>query len=672
MDRLPDELLLHIISFLDSAPLCNLSLASTHFLRLARDSHLWKHLCFAHSATEQRRRRLASSPPSTLDPLLADLIRTTNLLESGLDVGVTNNDMPSADTQHGVSRGMREKALLANWDPSYSAEPVDWYKEFVDRHAEVKLRWFEHVGSPNAGEDVRGEATGVGILFGADGHADRLVAPMDDGSVRIWDARAQSDNQGRCIARSELGLLSAKGADLDRHTRMEQSRSIMTDTGAVECVSIDSTLQRGYFAVQNTLNEVDLHTLHVVARTPFPFPITALSAAHHSIPLTIGTNWTLHLHDPRKPPVVLSPSHCELISGSGTDTSFARHLGTASGHVSLAQPGALSILHLPPEWARDANGDIWVAGRFTSMLNFDRRFFPRLRGTVHSGARLSCLTALPFPFIPQQLRLGRPYTFPTLLREARERRGYTILATGEYKGKGSVELYALSDDPAHGFNSSDARTMAGHAQKTAVCYQNRQTASRSKVLSATTHGTRIVFADADGVVKWVERDASTPVREVNVNHFDASGELAPLAQRELQRADTHTQSGNGERMLVNPHVRTQANGEDIVQKILSTTTNTTTASSIGQDNLVLWTSDGKLGALAFGMPPFEQDVWMDALERLDDADGGAVAAAAAAAAEEETKKKQRDKETIYSGEMRRALEMQARELRWLRGYGLGG
>jgi hypothetical protein len=87
-----------------------------------------------------------------------------------------------------------------------------------------------------------------------------------------------------------------------------------------------------------------------------------------------------------------------------------------------------------------------------------------------------------------------------------------------------------------------------------------------------------------------------------------------------------------------------------VQKILNTTKSaaTTQDSLLGQDNLVIWTGDGKLGMIGFGGDgPFDADVFEDAVEEQE-----------------------RGREREYGVEMRRALEQQARELRWLRGYGL--
>ena len=579
-----------------------------------------------------------------IDPRLEELIRAADALSNTFDTSVHDPDAPSADVQQARNKEKRKQVLIANWDPSYPDEKVNWYQDFIQRHSEQRISWFQDAGSEGREEEeVRREATGAGVLFDQDGMADKLVAPLDDGSISIWDACASSERQGRIIGKSNVGLLPNKGSDLDYDTRLSQSHAIMTETGAVECVSIDSKLKKGFFAVQNVLNEVDLNTLKVVSRTPYPFPITALSEAHHRTPLTVGTNWTIHLHDTRKPPVAPSSVRCELIAGS-TDTSFSRlETGDFGGHVSLSQPGALSVLHLPTTREWDGNGDIWVGGRFTSMLNFDRRFFPRLRGTVHSGARLSCMTAIPHPFLPQDLRLGRPYSSPALLREAKSLPGHTLITAGEYKGKGSLELYGLSSEPTRSINSSDSRTTRNNM----AYYQNRQTASSSKLLAVAPHGTRLVFSDGDGNLKWVERDGSTPVRQFNINDF----------QRQ-----SSTSSSASQHHLVNPQPNIEAGWGDIVQKILPTVNrsllspySSSEQSSLGQDNLILWTGDGKLGMLGFGRePPFSLDVFEDALEEQR---GGGDAG-----------EKVRERE--YSAEMRRALELQARELRWLRGYGL--
>ncbi|KAF2450866.1 hypothetical protein P171DRAFT_378270 [Karstenula rhodostoma CBS 690.94] len=619
MHHLPDELVLHIICYLEPEELVNLQHVSRQFLRLSRDNKLWRNLCFEHSAAERRRRRLLPTT-ADVDPRLAELIRAANEVASAFPLSVHDPTAPSADVQVQRNVGRKRAALLANWDPSYPGEKVNFYQEFIQRHAPHELRWFQEARHGLREEGLRHEATGAGILYGEGGLAEKLVAPLEDGSVCVWDASAREGRLGCVVARSAVGLLPGKGSDLDMDTRLRQSRAAMTETGAVECVSVDSRAGKAFFAVQNIMNEVDLNTLQVVSRAPYPFPITALSEARHPTPLTVGTNWTLHLHDTRKPPSIpasASPpsSRCELIAGAPSSVPFSRlKTGDVGAHVSLAQPGALSIAHLPTAREWDANGDIWVAGRFTSLLNFDRRFFPRLRGTVHSGARLSCLSALPFPFVSRSSSSSSPVNT-----------GYTLAAAGEYKGKGSLELYGLSPDPEKGVNSSDSRT----TRNSSACYQNRQTASASKLLSVAPHGTRLVFSDGDGGVKWVERDACAPVRALNIN-------------TDIEKADT----ARGESI--------DAGEGDIVQKILPTVEASLHAARpevpLGQDNLVLWTGDGRLGLLGFGQPAEEE--WKDAVEEWG----------------EETVERGRERE--YGVRMREALEMQAREMRWLRGYGL--
>lgn len=635
---------------LEPPELVNLQHVSRRFLNLSRDNKLWKQLCFTHSYTERRRRRLEitfpSSPPADSDPRLAELIEAANNLADSFDITVHNPRAPGAEAQLNRNRERRRAALLANWDPSAVGEQVNWYQEFVQRHAPVRVSWFQGAGSGwdeerqrvDEDEGGRREATGAGILYDGHGQAEKLIAPLDDGSIAIWDAAAHSSNLGHRVAKSEPGLLSHRGPELDRATRLSQSQAIMTETGAVHCVSIDSARQRAFFAVQNTLNEVDLHTLQCVSRTPFPFPVTALSEAHHDVPLTVGTNWTLHLHDTRKPPDMAPQCTPTFPSAAATAPSFSRlDTGDFAGHVALSQPGALSIVHTPPSLAC-GNGNIWVSGRFTSLLNYDRRFFPRLRGTLHSGARISSLSLLPTPYIPSSLRLGLPYTPPSSLLAARSTAGMTLLAAGEYKGKGSLELYSLSPEPGAGVNSSDSRTTSNGR----AVYQNRQTAGAAKLLSACGQGTRVVVSDGEGVVKWVERDGRTPVRQFSMSDLDAGT----------------VHGGEGDDGLVRLG---RERGGDIVQQILPTQSlspsvpSAPSAPSPGPPNLILWTGEGRLGLLGYGRDElFSLDTFSDALEQQVDGDWV------------DTRALERE----YGLEMRRALEQQAREVRWLRGYGL--
>ncbi|KAF2273380.1 uncharacterized protein EI97DRAFT_404197 [Westerdykella ornata] len=617
MDNLPAEILLLIAQYLEPHELANIQLVSKYWYNVFRDNEIWKRLCF-----EGRPRR---QHDIGLDQRLAELARAAERLirETSTFLQDVNNTTAVTGTEWNETRLRR--TLLANWDPTYPQEDVSFYHEYIQRHAPHTISWFQESRYGHEDDRLHHEATGAGILYDQ-GLADKLVAPMEDGSIAIWEASASHSRQGTIIAKGAIGLLPNRGSDLDYATRLRQSQAIMSETGTIECVSIDNVRRRGFFAVQNVLNEVDLATLQVVSRTPYPFPITALSEAHHSTPLTVGTNWTIHLHDTRSPPVQSRAVRTELIGGNPASSCSNLQTRDFGDHVSLSQPGALSILHLPTAREWDGNGDIWVGGRFTSMLNFDRRFFPRLRGTVHSGARLSCLNSIPFSLITYDVRSSRPFASLSLIDQWKELSGHTLIAAGEYKGKGSLELYNLSSDPARSINSSDSRT----TQNRDACYQNRQTASRSKLLSVAPHGTRLVFSDGDGNLKWVERDGSTGVRQLNIN------EKAP-----------DTRAGH------NGTVEQESG--DIVQKILPTvharqkTDHSNTP--FGKDNLIIWTGEGRLGMVGFGQRGFD-------ISEMEDQAREAEA--------EELRKKERE----YGGEMRRALEHQARELRWMRGYGL--
>ncbi|CAI6339703.1 unnamed protein product [Periconia digitata] len=662
MIPLPNEIILQIITYLEPEEVVNLQHVSRRLLELSRDDNIWKQLCFEHSIGERRRRRRLQSPPDT-DPHLAELIRAANNVSGSFPTQAfaLNALDPDASTHRSASK--RRAALLANWDPTYVGEKVNFYEEFIQRHAPHSMRWLQEAKYGHEDDGLRREATGAGVLYGEDGVADKLIAPLEDGSISIYDVPGNTEREGKMIARTEIGLLADRGSDLDQDTRLNQSQTIMTETGAVECVSVDSGQKKAFFAVQNVLNEVDLNTLQVISRTTYPFAITALSESRHPTPMTVGTNWTLHLHDTRKPAVAQAEVKCELIGGPTTDSFSRLYRDEFGGHVSLTQPGPLSILHLPTTRESDGNGDIWVGGRFTSFLNFDRRFFPRIHGTVHSGARLSCLTALPHPFIPHELRQQRPSTSTaSLLHEAKAAPGYTLIAAGEYKGKGSLELYGLSSEP------------------TRTCYQNRQTASSSKLLSVAAHGTRLVFSDGDGNLKWVERDASTPVRHFNIND-PVPNDPPPPPPSSIASSTPTSPPGI---QLLNPAASSSAvfdtplSSGDIVQKIIPTlspslhhynTQRSRDASALGQDNLLIWTGDGRLGVVGFGRG---DDVFQDAVEHLEDVAEEAMrdGEGSGSRGRERERESLRERERAFEAQMRWALEGQAREARWLRGYGL--
>jgi hypothetical protein len=578
---------------LDIIDVARCQLISSRFLNLARDFELWKTLCFEDSRAEaaRRRQRLRDAQDSHLNELVNAI--------SSLPGIVPTSGVSSSSTNSGTTERMQRNRALANWEPGYPGEDIDYYEEYIHRHADVNVGW---INLPNTGggdkREVR-EATGMAIL--SNNCSQNIVSPLDDGTVCVWDVTSRSTTldggRAKLLGQSSAGLLTGSASPGRSHT-------LMTEIGAVECVSIDNSASKGYFAVQNMLQEVDLQTLQVSSTKEYPFPIAALSSCQPGMPLTVGTSWTVHLHDSR-----------DMTAPSGAGDTAQLIGGSINAHATLSQPGPLSILN------QHDTSSIWVAGRFTSLLNYDIRRFPRLLGTIHSGARIASLISLPYPFIPRSLDLVRnPNASLTTLQTARLESGTTLLAAAEYKGKGSLELH----DPS-GKES----------------YQNRQTASASKLLSVAPHGGRIVFSDGDGNLRWMERDGSTLVRQYNIN----SETSVDATTGGIFSSSNSDMPGQG----------------DIVQKILPLRACKSDTGShrpdIPNEALMLWSGDGRIGCLSFGTqnPIKPDDSWHDAVEEQ----GLSV--------EERARE---DAEKQYDLRMRRALERNADEVRFVRGLGM--
>lgn len=519
---------------------------------------------------------------------------------------------------------VNEKArALANWDPAYPGEKIDYYEEYIHRHAPISVSWFEKLKEGLGEEKEERVATGMGILYEDDmSIASKLVAPLDDGSVGIYDLR-NTAGRGRLLARSSAFSLTGHDGQLDDEQNLSRSKAQMTETGAVECVSIDSGSQKGYFGVLNTVVEMDLATSQPISTQRYPFNVTALSEAKASVPLTVGTNNTLHLYDPRQQAIPVRPDatiRTELIGGSSKSLLLNDGL---SSFAALSEPGPLTILHLPEDREYDGTGSIWVAGRFTSLLNYDRRFFPRIRGTMHSGSRISCLRSLPHPFLRREIgQIGNNTLSSSDVRHAKSAPGSTLITAGEYRGKGALELYGLASDP-----------------ETTSSYQNRQTASRSKLMSVTPHGGSLAYSDGDGNVKWVERDGHSLIREWNLNEH-------PGMSVSSSQTTPNVTTGNMREAWDNTVVP-----DDIVQLMLPTMPKSS-YTKLGEDNLVIWTGDGKLGLLGFGREKWD---WSGLEEE-------------ALAYEERSRRKV---EREYVGIMGRALRRQADEIHFVRNLGLG-
>lgn len=147
-------------------------------------------------------------------------------------------------------------------------------------------------------------------------------------------------------------------------------------------------------------------------------------------------------------------------------------------------------------------------------------------------------------------------------------------------------------------------------------YKNRQAASTSKLLSVAEQGTRIVFSDAEGGLKWVERDGYGLVRRWNVNNFEMQGNEASIQ------------------------------GEQVVRKIIPVAPGDSDRGARGDGDLVVWTGE-KVGIITTQRPHDEIDELSKTFDETlcnDDVD---------------------TKAEEYSRVMRRALESQADERRWM-------
>lgn len=546
----------------------------------------------SHSEAARRRRDFLAGPPIPIqEPRVFELQRA---------VARSGNRNASQKIEAATARAM------ASWDPTYPHEKVDWYGEYIARHAPLSISWLEQPFNEQNGLREELETKGLGLF--KDHDDTMVVAPLDDGSVCLWKIGCEDSTpgfqDGRIMARSRPALLSVNGPDSSTSQSSKKSRAKMTSTGVVECVSVDRARNKAYFAVQSGLNEVDLTTLQISSYDRYPFAITALSEAAYPVPLTVGTSASLHLHDPRlgnngnSPTSLISErvdTHANVSRDPRYSTTDFHRLSSGdpsqTDYATLFHPSPLSILHL------NRSSTIYVAGRFPSILNYDRRYFPNLHSTVHSGARLSSMVSLPNPDHP------------------------TLAAAGEYNGKGSLELYPL-----------DSASIASPSDAVPEPTRNRTSASRSKLLSLTPHGTRLLFSDSDGQLKWVERDGSTLVRRWNINTFD--------------KFDTSVSDSEGARSGI---FNADPNQGDVARKLLPVGTG-------ARSEVCVWTGE-KVGVLGFKEKPrFSFDV--DEKDWPSTPDGSS------------------DGESIderdYGRMMRRALERQADEVRFVRGLGLGG
>ncbi|KZL70583.1 f-box domain-containing protein, partial [Colletotrichum incanum] len=612
LDDLPDEILLRILSFLEPYDFPGLQFISL-------DNNHWRSRTFDESPfleSIRRRRRLSRIIDDDIidEPLLSAAVQLSQ------ERGDTEPFPHVFDEETREQRELQRYKDMANWDPSFPTEPVFWYNEYIQRYAPVTTSWLQQPKIRDGNEedtlDVRGMA-----LYNPNRESNELLAvsPLDDGSVCLWDVKGSRGRKGAMVATSMAGILY-----LDGPQTMGRSRKI--DTGVSECISVDSFANKAFVAVQGHLLEVDLNRLEVVGEQSFEWSITALSSAAPGLPLTVGTSLGIHLYDYRAR--VRSPSEIvdqiDMLAvdmGSGLSARRSRNVfdDPLPPYAPLSQPTPLSILHLPkPCDEHSFSDDIYVAGRFSNILHYDRRTFPSIMGSIHSGARLASLASLPYPFstLDSETRRRSDLSAEQVMASKMRKGGRTLIAGGEYNTKGSLELYGLC--PRSGDSSADL--MQNSTMK------NRQTSSQSKILSVTNQGTRIVFSDGSGLLKWFERDGFTEVRRHKIGHSEVSERPSLFAS--------------------------MPGSDDLARKILSTQTRNG-LDNVNDDDILFWTGE-KLGLVSFSSKPgFTADDFEEPAPK----------------SEEEAKVEEAEKE--YGERMRLALERQADDVRFVRGLGLG-
>ncbi|KAK5054018.1 hypothetical protein LTR84_001980 [Exophiala bonariae] len=607
MDELPQEILVDILDCLEVEDLLSTQQTCTSLSKSARANTLWRNKCFEKSPSAFMRRQKDIWNSWVAESRIIPLNSEATALR-GTD---TNGQLPTHAT--------RRAQATNKWDLSSPNEYVDWYSEYKSRHAPLSTEWL------TSGHGAHEEIRGISTLD----HSSKLVGHLEDHSLRIWDLSEESNGR-RCfreLGRSRPALLSTYSEDL--------SASFVVDS-----VSSFTAQQKSFIAVGDVLNEVDLNTLQVISRSKYAWPITALSQGNDlDLPLTVGTQWSLHILDPRAPvkPLDHEPNdHIEEISATagastallpdltknsallpaefGITTPFAANPGPriwAPGSPSWkpshrlqnphwmayarVEPGPLSILH-------HGEHEILTGGRFPTILSFDRRYFPRLQYVIHSSASLSGLASIPHP--PAGSSAGLSNTS-------------TLIACGEYRGRGSLELYSLP----HTKSSPNTNDGDGDAEEL-FSYKNRQDAARSKLLSVATHGTKIVYSDSEGGLKWVERDGRSLVRKWNINDFDLTTPASNIAA---------------------------ISGDQVARKIIALATPDSEFGTRGDGDLLIWTGE-RVGIVT------TKTQRADHLEMVQEMESEGLNG-------DELRLKEQEEE--YSKAMRQALERQADERRWM-------
>ncbi|KAI4196579.1 MAG: hypothetical protein LQ346_003197 [Caloplaca aetnensis] len=268
MEKLPPELILEIAYYLEAFDIVKLHLVSRRLRDTTRDSKLWKRRCFedSNAAATQRRRDLQFIAPS----LARETARVFELQRRARALTVRETAIARCPDHEELAA----TRALANWDPSYASERIDWYEEYIARHAPISMCRLQQPA------DSRGwnrETRGLGRYV--KNNKSLIVAPLDDDSVCVWEAGQEDDPTDRAA-----GAIVGRSNSCSMTTKLAGEFSKTANRARIniaEGVSVDSAQNKAYIAVHNILTEVDLETLRISSSEEYPSPISALSEASH-------------------------------------------------------------------------------------------------------------------------------------------------------------------------------------------------------------------------------------------------------------------------------------------------------------------------------------------------------------------------------------------------------
>ncbi|KAK9447143.1 uncharacterized protein V1518DRAFT_422322 [Limtongia smithiae] len=337
------------------------------------------------------------------------------------------------------------------------------------------------------------------------------VQPREDYSLFAIDGLPQ--NADLVIGTADNGTVQLFNVRSATATSVAQNRNKYLERASVSCVKVHGN--RVWISGDNVLQEWDATTFRPISQTTLDRSVTALAV------------------DPQTD----APTSVYAASHTGLHWIDSRIPSLSSSTPMVSVPGyPLALLS-----SSFSSTTISLSGRFPSILTFDKRNLATILSSTYSGAHSLCsLLSLP------------------------EGRG--VVAAGEYNGRGTIEMYASSNEQ--------------QGRKTWI---NRYTAARSSLLCLSQpawSGELVMAGSADGAIRCFDTAMDGAcVREL----YDNSGKTSI------------TSSGDGDNFdRPSSLPRTEVDEPMMITQIL--THSGSSISSVAASILV----DGKLRVLEVG------------------------------------------------------------------------